>query len=178
MIFCPAILFNNNNCVLFSSIQIGWCLKSLVNALKENQKEVTLTLAKRPRHANPLGGQAHRNKKKGEYTTNNVDISRTEEALDPRKATRTVQRAFNPSETICFVPSFHLSSIHTGRRINGAKSHLCAWRCVACCLACCTYNTILLSQFASFSRRVQCGWGPEVQEKEGIALFFLISCNT
>ncbi len=45
-------------------LQIGWCLKSLVNALKENQKEVTLTLAKRPRHANPLGGNVQRNKKK------------------------------------------------------------------------------------------------------------------
>ena len=35
--------------------QVGWQLKKLVTALKENEKEVTLTLKKRPRHSNPFG---------------------------------------------------------------------------------------------------------------------------
>ena len=52
-------------------LQVGWSHEKLVHALKENQKEVTLTLKKRPRHSNPLGSHGHRNKKK----TKNVQQS-------------------------------------------------------------------------------------------------------
>ena len=41
--------------------QVGWQLKKLVNALKKNSKEVTLTLKKRPRHI-VFGQQAKRAK--------------------------------------------------------------------------------------------------------------------
>ena len=41
---------------------MGWQLKRLVSVIKENQKEVTLTLKKRPRHANPYG--LHGNKRR------------------------------------------------------------------------------------------------------------------
>lgn len=41
---------------------VGWPLKKLVAVLKDNKKEVTLTLKKRPRHANPYG--LHTNKRK------------------------------------------------------------------------------------------------------------------
>lgn len=34
---------------------MGWQLKKLVAALKDNAKEVTLTLKKRPRHAHQFG---------------------------------------------------------------------------------------------------------------------------
>ena len=47
-------------CHYFS--QIGWQLKKLVAALKDNSKEVTLTLKKRPHHAIQFGPQLKKRK--------------------------------------------------------------------------------------------------------------------
>ena len=49
-------------------------------------------------------------------------------------------------------------------RINGARSHLCAWCCVPCCLGCSVYRTVTTKGFAHpnllrFSGGVQCERG-------------------
>jgi hypothetical protein len=47
---------------VFVTLQVGWHLKKLVAALKDNKKEVTLTLKKRPHHVNPFGPHMNRRK--------------------------------------------------------------------------------------------------------------------
>ena len=44
---------------------VGWQLKKLVNTLKENKKEVILTLKKRPCHVDLFGNKPHKKKRVG-----------------------------------------------------------------------------------------------------------------
>ncbi|XP_052808518.1 uncharacterized protein LOC128237217 isoform X2 [Mya arenaria] len=50
-------------------IVAGWSLKKLVNLLKENPKEVTLLLKKRPRHIVPYGQMPHKKKREVQAST-------------------------------------------------------------------------------------------------------------
>lgn len=106
--------------------QVGWSQKKLIVVLKENQKEVTLTLKKRPRHTNPLGGHGHKNKKKPK----NLQQSTFPKALSRRsreseKGARPPLKDFlsalppSPSESLserlvlCFISLLRIQNITT-----------------------------------------------------------------
>jgi len=65
--------------------QIGWQLKKLVSVLKKNQKEVTLTLKKRPRHAN-LGPPGNRRRNKLKQSTFPKSVKRRSSDKSSRPA--------------------------------------------------------------------------------------------
>ncbi|KAH3739871.1 hypothetical protein DPMN_046561, partial [Dreissena polymorpha] len=52
-----------------NQIVAGWSLKKLVNLLKENPKEVTLLLKKRPRHIVPYGQMPNKRQAQGQVST-------------------------------------------------------------------------------------------------------------